>query len=78
MNVAEIKLNLINKITELKNNSIVEELQKILDFELDTVTYKLSKLEKERILKAEEELKNSELIDNDSVNKQIDTWLKEK
>ena len=35
MNTAELKIDLINKITKLKEVRIIEEIQKFLDFELD-------------------------------------------
>lgn len=42
MNTAELKIDIINKITRLKEARIVEEIQKILDFELDQGVFQLS------------------------------------
>ena len=44
MSTAELKLKLelINKITELKEIRIVKELKKLLDFELDKEIFELS------------------------------------
>lgn len=48
----KLKLELINKITKLKEIRIVKELKKLLDFELDEDIYELSHQQKNRIAKA--------------------------
>lgn len=58
MNTSDLKLDLINRITQLKEARIVEEIQKILDFELDQNDYILNEAQKERIAEAREEYKN--------------------
>lgn len=60
MSTAELKLKLelINKITELKEIRIVKELKKLLDFELDKEIFELSQKQKNRITKARKEYSN--------------------
>lgn len=52
MNTAELKIDIINKITNLKEVRIVEEIQKILDFELDQGVFQLSEPQNKRTIKA--------------------------
>ena len=74
MNTAELKIDLINKITKLKEVRIIEEIQKFLDFELDEGYYKLSDAQKDRILEAE----NDKVLTEEEANREIEEWLNEK
>ena len=74
MNTAELKIDLINKITNLKETRIIEEIQKILDFELDKDVYQLSDSQKSSILEA----KKDKDVTEEQANKEIDEWLQEK
>lgn len=74
MSTAEIKLDLINKITNLKETRIIEEIQKFLDFELDEGVFEVSALQKERLAKA----KNDTILSEDDANNEIEKWLREK
>ena len=74
MSIAEIKLDLINKITNLKETRIIEEIQKFLDFELDEGIFEVSALQKERLAKA----KNDTILSEDDANNEIEKWLREK
>ncbi|QOW11551.1 hypothetical protein Q73A0000_14810 [Kaistella flava (ex Peng et al. 2021)] len=74
MSTAEIKLDLINKITNLKEIWIIEEIQKLLDFELDEGVFEVSSLQKERLIKA----KNDTVLSEEEANTEIEKWLQEK
>ncbi len=74
MSTAEIKLDLINKITNLKETRIIEEIQKFLDFELDEGIFEVSALQKERLAEA----KNHTILSEDDANNEIEKWLQEK
>ncbi len=78
MNASDLKIDLIQRITQLKERRIVEEIQKLLDFELDTGEYILTDLQKDRIAEARQEYKNSAFLTNDQANQNIEQWLKEK
>lgn len=80
MSTAELKLKLelINKITELNEIRIIKELKKLLDFELDEEVYKLSQKQKKRISKARKEYSVGETSTNYEVENEIEQWLKEK
>ncbi|MCG2792940.1 MAG: hypothetical protein L6262_05265 [Weeksellaceae bacterium] len=74
----ELKLEVINKITELKEIRVIREIKKLLDFELYENVFVLSKQQENRIAEARREYENGEISGDDEVNKEIDQWLKEK
>lgn len=74
MSTAELKIDLINKITKLKEVRIIEEIQKFLDFELDRGEYKLSVAQRKRILEAE----NDKVLTEEEANREIEEWLNER
>ena len=76
MNASDLKIDLIQRITQLKERRIVEEIQKLLDFELDTGEYILTDPQKDRIAEARQEYKNSAFLTNDQANQDIEQWLK--
>ncbi|MBP7500445.1 MAG: hypothetical protein KA796_11375 [Chryseobacterium sp.] len=80
MNSAELqlKLDVINKITELKEIRVIREIKKLLDFELDEDVFVLSKQQENRIAEARKEYANGEISSNEEVNKEIEQWLNEK
>ncbi|CAM3947996.1 hypothetical protein ELBR111191_18985 [Elizabethkingia bruuniana] len=74
MNTAELKIDIINKITRLKEARIVEEIQKILDFELDQGIFQLSDAQNKRIIEAAQD----DYLTDEQANKDIDEWLQGK
>jgi len=78
MSTSDLKIDLINRITQLKEARIIEEIQKLLDFELDGGEYILTDSQKNRISEAQEEYKNSSFLTDDQANQDIEEWLKEK
>jgi len=78
MNTAELKKDIINKITALDEVRIVEEIRKLLDFELDKEVFRLNKSQKLRIEEAQQELQNTEILTEKQADKDIEAWLQEK
>lgn len=80
MSTAELKLKLelINKITELKEVRIINEIKKLLDFELDEEIFELSAQQKERIAKAKKEYTLNQTFSNEDVENEMEQWLNEK
>lgn len=74
MNTAELKIDIINKITKLKETRIIEEIQKILDFELDQGIFQLSEAQNNRIIEAAQDV----FLTDEQANKDIDEWLQGK
>ena len=76
MNTAQLKINVINRITQLKEDYLIEEIQRLLDFETEQGVYKMSATQKDRVAEARQEYKKSKTISEKAANKQIDEWLK--
>ena len=49
MSTAELKIDLISRIANTEEPRIIEELRKLLDFELDNETYKLNPQQLQRV-----------------------------
>jgi hypothetical protein len=74
MNAAEVKLDLINRIANLKESRIIEEIKSFLDFEQDTTIFQLSNEQRARLLEAQKD----EILTEDEANNEIEKWLQEK
>lgn len=74
MDTAALKLNLINKITEIKEDRLIEDLQYWLEFETNSQVYTLSDEQYQAIIEAQKDNTLSE----DEANNAIEQWLKEK
>ncbi|MBB4807724.1 hypothetical protein HNP38_003040 [Chryseobacterium defluvii] len=78
MNTSDLKIDLISRITQLKEARLIEEIQKLLDFKLDKNKYTLSSSQRDRISEAKEEYKNAGYLTEEKANQDIEEWLKEK
>ena len=74
MRTADLKLDIINRITNLKESYIVEEIKKLLDFELDENIYQVSDKQKKRLIEA----KTDKVLSEGEANNEIEEWLNEK
>ena len=74
----QLKLDVINKITELKEIRVIREIKKLLDFELDEDVFVLSKKQENRIAEARKEYANGKISSDEEVNKDVEQWLNEK
>ena len=75
MNTANLKIDLINKITQLTETNVIKEIKRVLDFELDEGIFRLNDAQKKRISGAKMEIKQKKYITESSANKEISEWL---
>ena len=75
MTTANLKIDLINKITQIKESNIIKEIQRVLDFELEEGIFQLNNAQKKRISEAKQEIKQKKYITETSANKEIKEWL---
>ena len=75
MTTANLKIDLINKITQLKESYVIEEINRMLDFELDKGIFKLNAKQKARLLEGKEEYKAGKVLSEKEANKQIQEWF---
>ncbi len=74
MNTAELKLEIINTITNLKESYIIEEIKRMLDFEMDKSIYNVSEKQRIRLVEA----KSDKVLSESEANNEIEQWLSEK
>ena len=74
MSTAELKSDIINRIQNLKDSYIIEEIKQLLDFELDNGIFKLSIAQKQRLIEAE----SDNVLSEEQANNDIEKWLNEK
>lgn len=77
MKSAELKLNLINKITQITDMVQLKELLQLLNFQSDDNVYYTSEEEKKAILEGRNQVKKGEILSNEDVENEIDKWLNE-
>jgi len=78
MSTAELKIDLISRIANTEEPHIIEELRKLLDFELDNETYKLNPEQQLRLGEAKMEYLAGDVISEQQADEAIDQWLSEK
>lgn len=74
MRTAEVKLDIINRITNCKESYIIEEIKKLLDFELDESVYQINDQQRKRLTEA----KTDKVLTEADANNEIEKWLREK
>jgi len=74
MSTAELKSDIINRIQNLKDSYIIEEIKQLLDFELDNGIFQLSAAQKQRLIEAE----SDNVLSEEEANNDIEKWLNEK
>lgn len=78
MSTAELKINIINRISNLEDDAVIEKIKRLLDFELENKIYQLSDDQLNRIQEAKNEYAKGKIVSNEQANKDIEQWLNEK
>lgn len=74
----KLKLNIINKITQIEEVHIIEEIKQLLEFELNEGDFELNEIQEQRIAEGWEEYENGKILSEEETNQKIDQWLKER
>lgn len=75
MTTANLKIDLINKITQVKDLNIIKEIQRVLDFEMNEGIFRLNSAQKKRIAQAKTEVKQKKILSELTANKEMSEWL---
>lgn len=78
MSTAKLKIDLISRIANTNDVGIIEELRKLLDFELDKEAYLLTPEQEQRIHEAKEEYRVGQILTEQQADEIIEQWLNEK
>lgn len=75
--LAEDKARLISKINEIKDQSVIDDLMRLLAINSDDSVYLLSSEQRANIMEAQEQIKKGKGIDSEKADSEIDQWLNE-
>ncbi|MEC7754280.1 MULTISPECIES: hypothetical protein [Roseivirga] len=75
--LAEDKAKLISKINEIKDQSVIDDLMRLLAINSDDSIYLLSDGQRANIMEAREQIKKGQGIDSGQADHEIDQWLNE-
>jgi len=78
MSTAELKIDLISRIANTNESRIIEELRKLLDFELDKDVYELNPQQYQRVSEAKAEYLAGNVLSEQQADEAIDQWLSER
>lgn len=75
MSIAELKLDLINKISGIREIEKLEEIMQLLKFQADLLPYVTNEEEKMAIQEARGQIKKGDFITNETLETDIQEWL---
>ena len=78
MSTVELKIDLISRIANTKEPCIIEELSKLLDFELNEEAYKLNPHQHHRVSEAKAEYLSGNVLSEQQADEAIEQWLNAK
>jgi hypothetical protein len=77
MSTAELKIDLISRIAHTNEPGIIEELSRILDFELEEEPYQLTAEQEQQINEAQAEYLAGRFLTEEQADEIIEQWLNE-
>lgn len=78
MTPANLKIQLINKITRIQDAHVINEIKRLLDFELEEGPFKLSAAQKKRMALARHEIRQKKTLTEPKANNEINKILSNK
>ena len=78
MSKADLKTDIINRIKNLEDDSIIKQIQRLLDFEFEEGIYELSEEQTQRLMEAREEYSSGKILSEKEANSEIEKWLNSK
>ena len=77
MSATELKLQIINKVTSIKDELILEEIYKLVNLQSDMeVTYVLTDMEKKAIELGLADIKEGRVYSSEAAEDKMKEWLK--
>ena len=72
-----LKEKLINKLKEIDDPAILEEVSNLFELQEPETVFITSNEQKKAIDESQQQIKNKETLDNEQAGKESDEWLKE-
>ncbi len=69
------KEKLIQKIKNIENQDLIEEINRLIDIEFDDTPYLTNEDQKKAIQEARAQINNGDIINGDQADKEIDEWI---
>lgn len=77
MSVIELKSQIINKVSSINDELILEEIYKLVNTESEIdVLYQLSDLEKNAVVRGLQDIEKGKVMSSEHANSLIKEWLK--
>ncbi len=78
MSVAETKLRLIGRITNSSDESLLAEVERLLNTGVEAMeTYRFSTEEESEISRVEEDMASGKYLSHDDAKREADKWLED-
>ena len=75
MGKTEHRKELVRKISNIEDQNVLEEIQRLLEINFDDAPYELNEDQKQEIEQARKEIRRGEGISSEKINKEFDEWL---
>jgi hypothetical protein len=75
MSTAELKKNVISKISDLNDNQLLEDILRMIDLQSGFPVFELSTEQRVEILQGREQIQNGKFLTNEQVEKDLKEWL---
>lgn len=72
-----LKERLINKLKEINDPALLEEISNLFELQEPETIYQVTPQQKKEIEKAQEEVKNNQTLNSTQADKEADKWLSE-
>jgi hypothetical protein len=77
MSTDELKISLISRITSLNDDSLLEDIQRLLEFEANEGVYKLSDIQRREVNEAKTDFIKGNYLSSDGADEEVKKWLDE-
>ncbi len=77
MSVIELRSQIINKVSSIEDELILEEIYHLINLQSETMpTYQLTKVEKSAVQRGLKDIENGKIVSSEGANILIQEWLK--
>lgn len=75
MNGAELKIDLITKITSISNNDLLNDIKELIKFQSDDTVFEVDEETQKSIAVSKAQIKGNQVVTNESLQSEIKQWL---
>lgn len=75
MSGAELKIDLITKITNISNNDLLNDINELIKFQSDDTVFEVDEETHKSIVVSKAQIKDNQIMTNESLQSEIKQWL---